>query len=36
MPKINDSDAWLICALAERDVAAAKEALIASNDVLLG
>ena len=35
-PKIYDSDAWLFCALAERDVAAAKEALIASKDVLLG
>jgi TolB-like protein/Tfp pilus assembly protein PilF len=36
MPKINDSDAWLVCALAERDVAAAREALVASKDVLLG
>jgi eukaryotic-like serine/threonine-protein kinase len=35
-PKIYDSDAWLLCALAERDVAAAKEALMASKDVLLG
>ena len=36
IPKINDSDAWLVCALAERDVATANEALIASKDVLLG
>ena len=36
MPKINDSDAWLVNALAERDVAAAREALVASNDVPLG
>jgi serine/threonine-protein kinase len=36
MPKIYDSDASLVCALAERDVAAAKLALMASNDVLLG
>jgi TolB-like protein/tRNA A-37 threonylcarbamoyl transferase component Bud32/Tfp pilus assembly protein PilF len=36
MPKIYDSDARLICALAERDVAAAKEAVIESKDVLLG
>jgi serine/threonine-protein kinase len=36
MPKIYDSDAWLVCALAERDIAAANEALIASKDVLLG
>jgi len=35
-PKIYDSDARLVCALAERDVAAAKEALTASNDILLG
>ena len=35
MPKIAD-DAWLICALAERDVAAAKEALIASDEIPLG
>src|SRR4029450_10027652 len=34
MPKIADS--WLLCALAERDVAAAKDALIASKDVPLG
>ena len=36
MPKIYDSDAWLVCALAERDIAAVKDALIASKDVLLG
>ena len=36
MPKINDSNAWLVCALAERDVAGAREALVASKDVLLG
>src|SRR5262249_41643988 len=35
-PKIYESDARLVCALAERDVAAAKEASIASKDVLLG
>ena len=36
MPKIADSNARLVCALAERDVAAAKEALIASDEVPLG
>ena len=36
MPKIYDSDAWLVCALAERDVAAAQEALIASDEIPLG
>jgi TolB-like protein/Tfp pilus assembly protein PilF/predicted Ser/Thr protein kinase len=36
MPKINDSDAWLLCALAEHDAAGAKQALVASKDVLLG
>jgi len=36
MPKIYDSDAWLVCALAERDVTAAEQALIASKDILLG
>jgi serine/threonine protein kinase/tetratricopeptide (TPR) repeat protein len=36
MPKIADSNAWLLCALAERDVAAAKEALIASDEIPLG
>ena len=36
MPKVYDSDARLICALAERDIVASKEALIASKDVLLG
>jgi TolB-like protein/predicted Ser/Thr protein kinase len=35
-PKIADSDARLVCALTERDVAAAKEALTSSNDILLG
>jgi serine/threonine-protein kinase len=34
LPKIADS--WLLCALAERDVAAAKEALIASDESPLG
>jgi TolB-like protein/Tfp pilus assembly protein PilF len=34
MPKI--ADWWLLCALAERDVAAAKEALIASDEFPLG
>jgi TolB-like protein/tRNA A-37 threonylcarbamoyl transferase component Bud32/Flp pilus assembly protein TadD len=34
MPKI--ADRWLLCALAERDVAAAKEALIASDEFPLG
>ena len=33
MPKIADS--WLVCALAERDVAAAKDALIASGEIPL-
>jgi TolB-like protein/Tfp pilus assembly protein PilF len=33
MPKI--ADAWLLCALAERDVAAAKDALIASGEMPL-
>jgi serine/threonine protein kinase/tetratricopeptide (TPR) repeat protein len=36
MPKIYDSDARLVCALAERDAAAAQEALIASKDIPLG
>jgi serine/threonine protein kinase/TolB-like protein/Tfp pilus assembly protein PilF len=36
MPKIADSNARLVCALAERDVAAAKEALIASDEIPLG
>jgi len=35
MPKAGDSDSWLVCALAERDVAAAKDALIASNELPL-
>jgi serine/threonine protein kinase/Tfp pilus assembly protein PilF len=34
LPKIAES--WLLCALAERDVAAAKEALIASDELPLG
>ena len=34
LPKIAES--WLLCALAERDVAAAKEALIASDESALG
>jgi TolB-like protein/Tfp pilus assembly protein PilF/predicted Ser/Thr protein kinase len=34
MPKI--ADWWLLCALAERDVAAAKDALMASNEIALG
>ena len=34
MPKGSDSNAWLICALAERDVATAKDALNASDDPL--
>jgi serine/threonine-protein kinase len=34
MPKI--ADRWLLCALAERDVAAAKEALLASDENPLG
>jgi serine/threonine-protein kinase len=34
MPKI--ADRWLLCALAERDVAAAKDALIADNEITLG
>jgi TolB-like protein/Tfp pilus assembly protein PilF len=36
MPKVADSNSWLVCALAERDVAAAKEALIASDEFPLG
>src|SRR6266705_267073 len=36
MPKIADSNARLVCALAERDVAAAQEALIASDEIPLG
>jgi TolB-like protein/Tfp pilus assembly protein PilF len=36
MPKIYDSDAWLVCVLAERDAAAAKDALIASDEMPLG
>src|SRR5436189_1342017 len=36
MPKIADSNARLVCALAERDVAAAQEALIASDETPLG
>jgi len=36
MPKGTDSNAWLICALAERDVATAKDALNASDDPLGG
>jgi serine/threonine-protein kinase len=35
-PKIYGGDARLVCALTERNVAAAKEALTASNDILLG
>jgi TolB-like protein/Tfp pilus assembly protein PilF len=34
MPKI--ADRWLLCALAERDLAAAKEALLASDEISLG
>src|SRR5438067_11565709 len=34
MPKI--ADRWLLCALAERDVAAAKDAVIADDEVTLG
>jgi TolB-like protein/predicted Ser/Thr protein kinase len=34
MPKI--ADQWLLCALAERDLAAAKEALLASDEISLG
>jgi serine/threonine protein kinase/tetratricopeptide (TPR) repeat protein len=34
MPKI--ADRWLLCALAERDVAVAQEALIASDEITLG
>jgi len=34
MPKI--ADWWLLCALAERDVAAAKDALIVSDEIALG
>jgi TolB-like protein/Tfp pilus assembly protein PilF len=36
MPKIADSNARLVCALAERDVAAGQEALIASDEIPLG
>jgi TolB-like protein/Tfp pilus assembly protein PilF/tRNA A-37 threonylcarbamoyl transferase component Bud32 len=36
MPKIADSNARLVCALAERDLAAAQEALIASDEIPLG
>jgi serine/threonine-protein kinase len=36
MPKVYDSDARLVCALAERDVAAAKDALLASDEIPLG
>ncbi len=36
MPKIADSNARLVCALAERDVAAAQEALIQSGELPLG
>ncbi len=36
VPKVRDSNSWLICALAEHDVAAAKEALIASDEIPLG
>ncbi len=35
MPKMADSNSWLVCALAERDVAAAKEALTASDETPL-
>jgi TolB-like protein/Flp pilus assembly protein TadD len=34
MPKI--ADRWLLCAMAERDVAAANDALIADNEITLG
>src|SRR5437660_841669 len=36
MPTIADSSTSLVCALAERDVAAAQEALIASDEIPLG
>ena len=36
MPKIYDSDAWLVCALAERDATAAKDALLVSDESALG
>jgi TolB-like protein/tRNA A-37 threonylcarbamoyl transferase component Bud32/Tfp pilus assembly protein PilF len=36
MPMGTGTDAWLICALAERDVAAAKEALTAADEFPLG
>ena len=36
VPKVADSNSWLMCALAEHDVAAAKEALIASDEIPLG
>jgi tetratricopeptide (TPR) repeat protein len=36
MPKVADSNSWLVCALAERDVAAAKEALTAADEFPLG
>jgi TolB-like protein/Tfp pilus assembly protein PilF len=36
MPKGTGNDAWLICALAERDVAAAREALAAADEFPLG
>jgi serine/threonine protein kinase/TolB-like protein/Tfp pilus assembly protein PilF len=36
MPKGTGNDAWLICALAERDVAAAQEALTAADEFPLG
>ena len=36
MPKVYDSDARLVCALAERDVAAAKDALLTSGEIPLG
>jgi TolB-like protein/Tfp pilus assembly protein PilF len=36
MPKVYDSDARLVCALAERDVAAAKDALLTSDEIPLG
>jgi serine/threonine-protein kinase len=36
MPKIADCNPRLVCALAERDVAAAQEALIASDEIPLG
>jgi TolB-like protein/predicted Ser/Thr protein kinase len=36
LPKVHDSNSWLICALAERNLVAAKEALIASDESPLG